>query len=271
MKGARKRKLKKSEAVKLWRELQTHVRYSFNRAHAVSYTVISWEMMWWKVHYPVQFFAAAMELDPYEFQTYLFDAAEHDIKVVPPHVNISSTNFAHREDTIYLPLSSIKYLGKPGAAAIVKARESLGGKFPSYAEFDKLVERKRCNSRARFGLYAVGGFEGLKGSPLDAGIDTTKELLSHSDYEKQQAYLGAVLPSAEILRKITRWSKKDKYIAGIVKEKRRKVSKFGPYIVYRLVPTGTFWVRDGKELEEGQIVAAKVHQRTGRAIEVKEL
>jgi len=254
----------------IWNELFTHVRYSFNRAHAVAYTIISWELMWWKVHHPVLFYATMMSFDPYEFQTYLFDAADHDIEVVAPHVNVSGNEFEFRGNRIYLPFTSIKFLGQPGADAIVNARDEYG-EFKTYKEFEDRVARRACTSRARYGLYAVNGFEGLDGSPLEAGIDTAKGELMGPAYELQQTYLGAVLPSSGIIKKINEYSRKDGWCAGIVKEKRNKTSKYGPYIVYRLVPDGVFWIRDGETLEVGQIIAARYHQKTGRALEVKKL
>lgn len=271
MRGAQSRGLDEDISKLIWDELFTHVRYSFNRAHAVSYTMISWDMMWWKVHYTPLFFATMMDLDSYEFQKYLFDAADHDIEVVAPHVNVSSTRFEHKDNTVYLPFSQVKFLGAPGAETVVAAREEVG-EFTSYAQFDAKIERRKCNARARFGLYAVGGFEGLAGSPIEAGIDTTKEEMGTPQYELQQKYLGAVLPSASIIKKISRWDKKDKWVAGIVHDIRKKMSpKFGPYTVYRLVPDGVFWIRDGEELEDGQIVAVKFNQRTGRALQVRHL
>jgi DNA polymerase-3 subunit alpha len=269
--GARKRGLTPKQAKRIWKELFTHVRYSFNRAHAVSYTLISWDMMWWKVHHTPLFFATMMDLDPYEFQKYLFDAADHDIEVEAPHVNVSSTRFEHDGNIVYLPFTQIKHLGAPGAQAIVTAREA-DGEFKTYEQFAARVERRRCTSRARLGLYEVGGFAGIRGNPLDAGIDTTKETMKTPLYELQQRYLGAVLPSADVIKKISKWDKKEKWMAGIVHDKRKKTSiKFGPYVVYRLVPDGVFWIRDGEDLENGQIVAVKANQKTGRALQVRSL
>jgi DNA polymerase-3 subunit alpha len=270
MERAKANGFSQGKAKLIWNELFTHVRYSFNRAHAVSYTIISWELMWWKVHHPVLFYATMMSFDPYEFQTYLFDAADHDIEVVPPHVNVSGSEYEFKDNKIYLPFTSIKFLGQPGADSIVKAREEYG-EFKTYKEFDDRVVRRQCTARARFGLYAVNGFEGLDGSPLDARIDTAKGELMGPAYELQQTYLGAVLPSAGIIKKINQYAKKEGWCAGIVKEKRNKTSKYGPYTVYRLVPDGVFWIRDGKPLEVGQIVAARFHKKTGRALEVKKL
>jgi len=130
----------------------------------------------------------------------------------------------------------------------------------------------RRTRRTRFGLYAVNGFADIEGSPLEAGIDTTKDkLIGVPAYELQNKYLGAILPSAAVIKKISKWAGKKKFIAGIVHDKRPKVSKFGPYTVYRLVPDGVFWIRDGEDLESGQIVAVRTNQKTGRALEIKHL
>jgi DNA polymerase-3 subunit alpha len=262
--GAKKSGLGPKVARRIWKELFSHVRYSFNRAHAVAYCMISWEMAWWKTHHPVLFYATMMDADPYEFQTYLFDAAEHDIEVVTPHVNVSSTRFEYDDDSIYLPFNRVKFLGLPGAEALVKAR----GKdlFVSYEDFADRVARRAVTSRSRLGLYVLGGFEGLEGSPLEAGIDTSSLIMGEEAYDVQRRHLGAVLPSASIIRKIAKWRKKDGVTAGVIKSKKRKTSKWGPYVVYQLVPDGVFWVRDGPSFEVGEVVAAKVNQRTRRLL-----
>lgn len=253
----------------LWDELFTHVRYSFNRAHAVSYCLIAWELAWWKTHYPALFLATMMDKDPAEFQTYLFDAADHSLAVRPPHVNRSSDHHEYDEKAIYLPFSSIKYLGVPGAEMIIE--EQAKGPFESFADFNGRITRRAVTSRARLGLYAVGGFDGLKGNPMDAGIDTTKLDLLETEAELQQKYLGAILPSAKVIKKIREYDEKDGWMAGVVSKLKKKRSKWGPYVVHYLTPDGVFWTRDMDPAKVGEIVATRYNKGTGRALEMRRL
>jgi hypothetical protein len=256
-------------ANKIWEELFSHVRYSFNRAHAVAYCVISWELAWWKLYYTALFFATMMDVDPTEFQTYLFDAVNHGLEVKTPHINRSSHVHIHEGNTIYLPLGSVKHLGYEGARKVFEERSK--SPFASYKDLNARVARRALNSRARKALYLLGGFKDLPGNPIDAGIDTLKlDDIGEPEHVIQQKYLGAMVPSADIIRLIER-KKSEGFICGIVTDRKRKESRFGVYEVHYLTPSGIFWTRELAPVKIGKVVAVKTSMKTGKAISIQEL
>lgn len=268
--GCGRNRIDDDVAARLWTELFSHVRYSFNKAHAVAYCIIAWDMMWWKLYHPSLFFSTMMQCDPTEFQTYLFDAAAHDIEILPPHLTHSAEKYIWKENRIYIPFSIIKYFGEVGAKIVREEREK--SPFVDFNDFAKRIPRKRVPARARLGLYALGGFEGLAGDPKQAGIDTLKlDDIGTSPHAIQQKYLGAALPSAEVVKLIDRWNEKG-YLSGIVVERHKKESgKFGPYEVHFMIPEGVFWVRGMPSVEIGKVVAVKVNHKTGKALKIIEL
>jgi DNA polymerase-3 subunit alpha len=269
LKGADRKGIDIGVAHKIWDELFSHVRYSFNKAHAVSYCAISWDLAWWKLYHTALFFATMMDVDSTEFQTYLFDAVNHGLEVKTPHINRSSHLHRHEGNTIYLPLSSVKHLGYDGAKHVSEERAK--SPFLSYKDLNDRVKRKTLNSRARKALYLLGGFEGIDGNPIDAGIDTLAlDDIGEPEHVIQQKYLGAMVPSAKIINLIES-NKAEGLISGIVVNRRRKESKFGVYEVHYLIPEGIFWTRDLPPVAIGKAVAVKTNPRSGKALKIQEL
>lgn len=76
---------------RIWKRLVTSGTYSFNIAHAVSYSMLAWWTAWLKCHYPTEFFAASLAKEEDKDAAYklMKDCEAHNIKVVPPALNIS--------------------------------------------------------------------------------------------------------------------------------------------------------------------------------------
>jgi DNA polymerase-3 subunit alpha len=52
-----------AEAERWWAQIQTHGGYSFNKSHAVTYALLSYWMLWLKVHHRDSYFTAYLELE----------------------------------------------------------------------------------------------------------------------------------------------------------------------------------------------------------------
>jgi DNA polymerase-3 subunit alpha len=257
----------------IWREIFDHSRYSFNRSHAASYSMVAWRMAWYKTYFPVEFYAASMMFDNVNFQTYLFDAIRDKINVMPPDLNTSTDKFETRGRNIYLPITSVKFMAQRGASAIIEERKR-GGVFKSFTDFRERIPRKVVNSRACQSLYAVGGMK-IPGKPSDVGIDKHK-IPNLDAFALQNLYLGAILPTKSMFEKIESLSRSSDSVVGIVVSKKRKDSNYGPYTVYHVSPKGIFWIRDadnqnGNSVEIGQFLIVKVRPNSGKALNIKKI
>ena len=61
---------------------------TFPKAHALCYTLIAYQMAWYKANHPEEFFEAVLNgyMDKeWELERLLHDAAMHGVKVIPPH------------------------------------------------------------------------------------------------------------------------------------------------------------------------------------------
>jgi DNA polymerase III alpha subunit len=258
------------EAGKLWDELATHSNYSFNKAHSTAYAMIAWECAWWKFHHPAAFYAAMLNVDHAQEQTYIIDAVKAGIVIKPPHVNKSNDEWkATDRDRISMPLSAIKFMGVRGVEVLMETRKILGGEFKDLDEFMKSVPKKFVRARAREGLLRLGGFMGLYTS-MD--WDETVKLLGLKELEelkgkrdRQLKYLGFIVPDKRMLDNFATYRARG-FECGIIESSdTRESKKFGPYKVYRISPSGVFWTRDVMDLEKGEVVAVDINPKNGKA------
>jgi DNA polymerase-3 subunit alpha len=263
--------LSTKEAKALWKELETHSNYSFNKSHSTAYAQIAWECAWWKFNYPAEFYAAMLNVDPAEEQTYIVDAVQAGIKIIAPHINKSTNEWVRTaHDEIAMPLSAVKFLGKSGVDTVLELRPE--GGFESLEHLMTLVPKKQLRARARLGLYSLGGFRGMveKMTMEEArGILQLKEIpVIKSSRDRQLKFLGFIIPDEKMLASFEKYLAKG-WKCGIIKSLDMRESRWGPYAVYRLTPSGVFWSREVMDLKKGQVIAVQVSDKNGKALTIK--
>lgn len=267
--GAERHGLSKKEAKQLWSELATHSRYSFNKSHSAAYSVVSWRMAWFKYYHPVAFYTAMMNVDPTQAQTYIMDAVRAGIDFSPPHVNFSSTNYEFDKRTIFMPFTSIKFMGLSAAEALVAERDE-NGPFDSLENFMNRVPKSVVRVRAREGLLMTGGFHDLF-LPKEnwKTLAIKKEPEAMTDRERQLKHFGVVLPSPSLLGNIDKYEKMG-WTCGVVDKVEARDKGRGPYWVHWLSPSGVFWTNKF-ELTKGDVVAVKIDDKSGRCQRMAQL
>jgi DNA polymerase-3 subunit alpha len=148
-------KVKKKVAEKLWKDFEAHAGYSFNKSHAVAYSLVSYVTAWLKYHYPLEFMAAVLrnEKDKDAITDYLIETKRLGIKVLLPHVNESRLKIAIQGDAIRLGLTNIKFIQDKTGQALIDHRP-----FQNYAQLmDKAMEKgSGINSRMLMAMNAIG-------------------------------------------------------------------------------------------------------------------
>ena len=116
--------------------------YGFCKAHAASFSHITYQSAYLKTHYPREFYLGLLNaghVGSYPPSVILNEAKRKGIPLYPPHVNFSSTEFLPYKSGIIFPLTTIKFVGETLARRIVKEREKRG-------PFKNDVDLKtRCN------------------------------------------------------------------------------------------------------------------------------
>ena len=144
-KGAKEHGFKKEEAERIF-SAATEV-YGFNKGHAVGYSLLSVEEMYYKVHHPLEFWFGKIKYAPNEDTYYKCCclAVQSGNVVFLPHINYSDVKTRIRkvegEPCLQQGLAEIKGVGEKAAVEIVAERKA-NGIFRSWDDF-----YDRCKSR----------------------------------------------------------------------------------------------------------------------------
>lgn len=146
----------------LWHDFEAHAGYSFNKSHAVAYSMLSYWTAWLKEEYPLEFMCAVLrnETDKDRFLEYLIEARRLGLRIKLPHVNESDTRFSigsdDRGDYLRFGLENVKGIAGKTAARLVALRP-----FPNYQTlYEACMEKgSGLSTRVLQGLNAIGGAE----------------------------------------------------------------------------------------------------------------
>lgn len=155
IKGCEDHGLSEIESETIWKYMLAFASYSFNKAHATSYSLFGYQDAWLKVKYPLDAYAASLTIDdnPEEI---IMEARGRDVAILNPDINISEPEFTIAEDSIRYGLSKVKYVGDAAVKRILKNRP-----YSSYHDFEDRVRGQQCNSRVREHLLKAGAFDSL--------------------------------------------------------------------------------------------------------------
>jgi hypothetical protein len=106
--------------------------YSFNKAHSVCYALIAYRTAWLKANYPCEYMAALISSvmnTKDRVPIYVNACDEMGIKVLPPDVNESATDFAVVEGKIRFGLNAVKNVGDPRNLDATVNEQSVGALF----------------------------------------------------------------------------------------------------------------------------------------------
>lgn len=177
--GAVRRGVPEDIANEIFDEMMSFASYAFNKAHAAAYAFVAYRTAWLKCHYPCEFMASIMTsfLDNTgKVVQYINECSKIGIKLLPPHINLSSGSFSASDGNIHYSLLAVKNLGRSFINKIVEEREK-NGDFSGFYEFCKRMQGRELNRRAVESLIKCGAFDGLSAnrkqmlSVIDSIID----------------------------------------------------------------------------------------------------
>lgn len=148
----------RADAETLWKDIEGFAAYSFNRSHTVEYALVSYQAMYLKTYYPVEFYAAALSIMKEDrLLGIIRDAKEAGIEVSMPDINVSTDRFEIATSArLVIPFQRIKGISDKATKAILEARKA--GPFKDKADFIARVEKRTVNVRVQNALDRVGAF-----------------------------------------------------------------------------------------------------------------
>lgn len=206
--GAIANGIAKDKAVEIFALVEKFAGYGFNKAHAASYGMISYQTAYLKAHYTIYFLVAALNLDISDHDKialFLDDALKQGISVVPVDINTSEGYFVVRENSILIGLCALKAV-TPSFGEQVAAERRAGGKFSSVVDFVERIPHKLMNKKSLESLVKAGCFDLLHPNRRQI-LDSLERLLSHAQsyqqgQESNQLTLLGGLSCEEVLVKL---------------------------------------------------------------------
>ncbi len=161
--GAVKRGVPENVAASLFDEIMDFANYAFNKAHAVSYAIVTYRTAYLKCHHPREYMAALLTSvleSSDKISEYIRAAREVGIKVLPPDVNESFDSFSVSGRDIRFGLAAVKGVGRAFMKQLVNERRE-NGLFSSFQEFCERMYDKELNRRALESLIKAGSFDSM--------------------------------------------------------------------------------------------------------------
>ena len=169
--------------------------YAFNKAHSVSYALISYWTGYFKANFPVEYMASVLNsrLDhPDKTASSISECFRMGIPVVLPDINRSDVYFSMDKDEsgsdiLRFGLAAVKNVGEGAVRPIVEERDE-NGPFKTVDEFCGRADLRGLNRRTLESLIKVGALDSLgnRGSLLGAA----DQILSLAQREAQRKQAG---------------------------------------------------------------------------------
>lgn len=140
----------------VYRQIESFAGYSFCKAHSASYAVESYQSLYLKVYYPIEFMVSAINNSGgfYRTEVYVHEAKMSGATILNPCVNLSEYQTTVYEKDVYLGLMHIEKLESKIAVLIPEERKNNG----DYTSLENFVKRIPIGIETLQTLIFIGAF-----------------------------------------------------------------------------------------------------------------
>ncbi|SHJ49042.1 DNA polymerase III subunit alpha [Parasporobacterium paucivorans] len=166
VKGCIQNGIREDIAHKIWDEMTDFAKYAFNKSHAASYAVVSYQTAWLKCYYPLEFMAALMTSvidNSTKIAEYILACRNLGIAILPPDINEGEGAFSVSGNAIRFGLRAIKGVGRNIIEDIVSERD-IRGRYASLRVFLERTSGMNLNKRAIENFIKAGALDSLEGT-----------------------------------------------------------------------------------------------------------
>lgn len=127
-------------ASEVWRQIESFAGYSFAKGHSASYAVESYQSLFLKAYFPLEYMVSVLNNGGgfYSIELYIHEIRMKNGVVLPPCINRSFAETIIDGNTIYLGFSLLQSLEEKTIRYIVSEREN-NGDFRSFNDFMERV------------------------------------------------------------------------------------------------------------------------------------
>lgn len=189
IKGCVANGIPEDKASELWDIMALASSYSFNKSHAVAYSMHSIRTAWLNDHYPFEYLTAVLNSfasDTDKLTKYFSVAKEKNITILPPSVNDSFEKFTTDGKTIQIGLSGIKGINAVAEEIILERENGF------FKDLNDLLERmsyyKNFSKRTLESLIYAGmldSFGGTRKNKIDQIEKMAEYVRKLKEYRKK--------------------------------------------------------------------------------------
>ncbi len=177
--GAKDGNVDPKKAEQIFDLMEKFAGYGFNKSHSAAYALIAYQTAYLKAHFPHEFMAALLTSEVNNTDAvvrHISECREHELKVLPPDINLSEREFTVKEEAIRFGLAAVKNVGEGAVEAILAARAE-GGPFAGLHDLCERVDLRKVNKRVLESLVKCGAFDstGAHRAQLMAVLDEALE------------------------------------------------------------------------------------------------
>jgi len=161
IKGCAGKNISRDKAQALWDKFEFFSGYGFNKSHAVSYSIISYQCAWLWNYYPAEWMAAFLDKEPETRKEKAINIAKKfGFDIAPLDINKSGTVWEISEDgkTLIQPLTSIKGLGMAAIEQILENRPFMNAEDLLFRED---ISYSKLNKKALDALCRGGALDNI--------------------------------------------------------------------------------------------------------------
>ncbi len=148
----------------IWRQIESFAGYSFSKAHSASYAVESYQSLYLKTHFPLEFITAVINNFGGFYQSWVYfnEAQRLGATVMLPDVNHSKYLSSLKGTALYIGFVHIKNLDAELAKAIVEKRYERG----NYSSLGDFVSRLSIGIEQLILLIRLGAFRSINSNKV---------------------------------------------------------------------------------------------------------
>ena len=145
-----------AEVAEIWRQIESFAGYSFAKGHSASYAVESYQSLYLKAHFPLEFMVGVVNNFGgfYRTEYYLHEAKMAGARILAPCINHSEHQTAIRGKDVYLGFVHVRDVEGKTIADILEERLRRG----PFKSIDQFVERVHTGPEQLRSLVRVGAF-----------------------------------------------------------------------------------------------------------------
>jgi DNA polymerase-3 subunit alpha len=152
-------------ATRIWEDIvEPFGKYSFNKSHAITYSMISYNMAYLKAHFPIEFLLAnlmaevnsAIPDSKSNIQKIKKELKSHKVKLISPDINLSELTYTITNNRLITGLDALKYVNEEAIKDIISKRP-----FKSFFDLMLRTDSSKVKANSIQAFAASGCLDGF--------------------------------------------------------------------------------------------------------------